>query len=312
MKKTLIIAMALLIPFCAFAQKKGFKLVESNPTEKPKWVTEKERIDYIYVKNQEGSTLADAKGAAMKVIVDDISMSVAVNVEGEIIDKAMTTIDGDNMSFQEEYINRTVTRIAKLPAIQGVTIQKADVYYERYYNKKSGEEYYLVSLRYPYSEFDRRDLIEAYNAQEKAINDDIKKYNDEVETVTSIEDISKNITCLNGIKKELEDTDTRIHKINSIINLYNDICKSIIIEVVENNPEHMAVRMVYKNRTITTSQKPSISSSCAKDFDVRYEKGICHINFDSYDCYEQDEPTIKIVFKACSSKPSKQIRIKFR
>ena len=311
MRKLLIIAMAMMLPLCTVAQKKGFKLVESNPKEKPKWVTENERIDYIYVKGQESATLADAKGAAMKIIVDDISQSVAVKVEGEIVDNTVIKIDGDRSEFTEEYINRTKTKLAKMPAIQGVTIQKADVYYERYYNKKNGEEYYVVYLRYPFTEFERRDLINAYNAHEKAINDQIAQYKDELETVSSIEDIRKNISSLTGLAKEVGDDDPRVHQINTIVGLYNDIYKSIIVEVVENRPGHMAVRLVYKGHLMTTSQKPNISSDCVTGFDVKYVNGVCHVDFDSEYCYQQDDPTVKITFKAGNYKPGKEVRIKF-
>jgi len=311
MRKIFLIAFALMLPLCSVAQKKGFKMTESNPNEKPKWVTEKERMDYIYVMNQEGATLADAKGLAMKAVVDEISQSVAVNVEGEIIDNAMISINNDQSEYRQEYINRTKTRLAKMPAIQGITIQKADVYYERYYNKKTGDEYYVVYLRYPFSEFERRSLIEAYDKHEKAINDKIVMYADAVETVSSIEDINKNIASLTGLAKELDAVDTRNHRINTIIGLYNDIFKSLIIEVVENKPNHMAVRLVYKGRMISTSQKPKFASDCAMDFNTKYVNGICHFDFDSGYCYAQDDPEVKITFVAGSNKVSKQIRIKF-
>ncbi len=311
MRKLFIITLAMLLPVCAFAQKKGFKLVETNLTEKPKWVTERERPDYIYVKGQEGLNLADAKAAAMKIVVDDISQSVAVMVEGEIIDKTVMSVYGDKSEYKQEYINNTKTKLAKMPAIQGIAIQKADVYYEHFYNKKTGEEYYMVYLRYPFSEFERRDLIDAYNAKEKAIDDKIKLYDDEVETVGSIEDINKNLALLSGLKNELGEEDTRIHQINTIMNLYNDIFKSIMIEIVENRPGHVAVRLVYKGRMITTSQRPVFSSTCAVGFDVRYIDGVCHVDFDNQYCYPQDEPTLKIRFRAGNSTPNKKIRIKF-
>ena len=311
MKKILIIALVMLLPVCMMAQKKGFKLAEANPTEKPKWVTDKENIDYIYVKGQEGATLADAKGAAMKGVVDEISQSVAVKVEGEIIDNAIMRVNNDQSEFQQEYINKTKTKLAKMPAIQGIAIQNADVYYERYYNKKSGEEYFVVYLRYPFSQFERRDLINAYNEQERLINEKIKTYMDAVETVSSIEEMTTNVALLNGLKKELDEEDSRINTITTAVNLYYDAYKSIIVEVVENRPGHMAVRLVYKGRQIITSQKPTISSDCANGFDVKYVDGVCHVDFDSSYCYPQDDPEIKISFRAGNYKAAKQIRIKF-
>ena len=99
MKKVLIIALALMMPLCMIAQKKGYKLVESNPAQKPKWVTDKENVEYIYVKGQEGATLADAKGLAMKGVVDEISQSVAVKVEGEIVDNSVMIVNNNQSDY---------------------------------------------------------------------------------------------------------------------------------------------------------------------------------------------------------------------
>ena len=312
MKRFLIIAFVLLIPFCSIAQKKGFKMVESNPSEKPKWVTEKERKEYIYVKGQEDTNLADAKNGALKVVVDDISQSVAVTVVGEIIDNSGIIIHGDKAEYEQILINNTKTILAKMPALQGIALQKADVYYERYYKKKTGEEYYRVYVKYPFSEFERRDLIDAYNAWVEEIKNRIKQYEDEVETVGSIENINKNISMLNGLKNEVGEESIQVHQINTVIELYNNIFKSIIIEQVVNVPNHIAVRMVYDGRVITTSQKPKITSACAVGFDVKYIGDVCHIYFDSQYCYAQDEPTVKVSFKAGNNRPSKEIRIKFK
>ena len=93
--------------------------------------------------------------------------------------------------------------------------------------------------------------------------------------------------------------------------MYEGIYKSLIVEVVENRPGHVAARLVYEGRTITTAQKPSVSSSCAVGFDVKYVGGVCHVDFDSDYCYPQDDPTVKISFRAGNYKPSKEIRIKF-
>lgn len=310
MRRFLIIALISLLPICGMAQRKGFKLVEKNPTEKPKWLNEVEREDYIYVKGVEAATLPDAKGLAMINVIDQIAQSVAVKISGEIVNDATTTTVNDKSEFKETYVSKTKTKIAKMKALQGFSIQNADIYYEHYYCKKQGETYYSVSLRYPFSAFERRVLIDDYNKQEKAINDTIDYYNNAVETVSSIEEINNNITILKGIKKELEEDDSRVERINTIINLYNNIFKSTIIEVAENKPGRVVVKMVYDGRVITTSQKPQILSNCAQSFDVKYYKDLCYVTFDSCYCYSQDDNEIKITFKAGVSKIQKRIKIK--
>lgn len=311
-KRLLIILVVVLVPLCAVAQKKGFKRVECVPKQKPAWVTEAERKDYYYIQNQEGATLTEAKNIAMTEVLNSICRSVAVTVTGVMIDEGTVDVVGDEQVFRESFTSRTQTKIAKLPAIQGISDQKADVYYEHYYKKKTGEEYYVVCLRYPFNEFERRDLLDAYNKQEQFINDEIDRYDDEVEVVGSVEAINKNISGLNLLKKELIDDDSRVERINAIIKLYTDILKSLTVELMENRPGFMSVRLTYKGKVITTSRKPKVTSDCANDFDVRYDKDKWTVAFNSEYCYEQDDPTVKIVFTAGNSKPTKQVRIKFR
>ena len=365
MKKIFIIAMILLIPFCSVAQRKNFKLMESVPKEKPKWMSEKERGDsYIYIKGVEENTLSDAKNAAIQMVAEEIAQSVAVVVSGEVINTSGFKYNGNKDEFEAEMIRKTKLKLAKLPALQGLTIAKADVYYERYYCRKTGEEYYRIFVKYPFNDFERHDLLNAYNQKEKDLTDKVaayeaeyettddvenidkniikvkallkefdeedsryiqckalikmyrnKKlaiYNDEYETVSSIEDIDKNIIKINAFMKELGEDDPIYTNCKALIEMYKKMCKAIIVEVVENSPGHMAVRLVYDGRMITTSQKPKIKTDCASNLNIQYKDGICHLTFTTEYCYEQDEPTNKFTFKACDATITKELRIKFR
>lgn len=309
--KKLVVILAIMLPLVATAQRKGFKLVESVPSSEPKWVSAREHPDFIYVMGQEGTTLADAKNAAMQSVLSDIAMSVAVNVNGDITDRSVINVSGDKVTFEESVVNNIKTKIAKIPAIQGIAIQKADVFYKRFYKKKTGEEYYVLYMRYPFNEFERRDLIKAYNQMEKEIDDKIAKYAEDIDDIKSVEDIKTSITALAGIKKELSDDDSRINQINTIIGMYNDVYNSIMIDVVDNIPGSVVVRLVYDNHIIETSQKPRVNSDCATDFDIRTNNGLWFIGYDSRFCYPQDGPTINVVFKAGAKNISKQIRIQF-
>lgn len=314
MKRILVILFALILPLCATAQKKGYKLnKEKSSKTKPAWVTDDQNLrDYLYVTGNEANNLEEAKNAALLYVVEDIAHSVAVIIESEVEEVTVFENDADRQRFRQEYTDKTKTKVAKMPALQGITIQNADIYYECYYSRKLGDEYYKLYMRYPFTVFERQEVIDAFNKQEEIINNKIKTLEDELEMVSSIEEITTNYQKLNSLKKELGDGDTRTNRINAILNLYNNICSSILIDVVENSPGHMVVRLVYDGRLIRTTQRPKASSTCAGAFDFKYENGLCHLYFDSEYCYPQDDPTIKIVFNSGNGKPiSKQIRIKF-
>lgn len=311
--RRLFVILAVLLPFAVNAQKKGFKVVETVPTSQPKWVSAKESPDFIYVMGQEGATLSEAKNAALQCVLSDIAMSIAVNVKGEITDSSIFNVSDDNVKFEQTVVDNIKTKIAKIPAIQGITLQKADLFYKRCYNKRSGEEYYIIYVRYPFNEFERRDLIDEYNRMEKAIDNKIKTYMDSVGDVYSLEDIKFAISRLNDLKKELGEDDRRINDINAVIGMYSDIYNSIMIDVVENVPGRIMLRLIYVNvnRTMATTQKPKVSSECATDFDINCIDGVFVVRYDSRYCYQQDLPTVDVNFKVGSKNLSKQIRIQF-
>ena len=59
-----------------------------------------------------------------------------------------------------------------MPALQGFSITKANIYWERYINKKTKETCYDYYMLYPFSPEELQELIDEYNAQEEAINDE--------------------------------------------------------------------------------------------------------------------------------------------
>lgn len=309
--KKLIVILAIMLPLVATAQRKGFKLVETVPSSEPKWVGAREHPDFIYVMGQEGATLAEAKNAALQGVLGDIAMSVAVNVNGDITNQSVINVVGDKVTYEESVVNNIKTKIARMPAIQGIAVQKADVFYKRFYNKKTGEEYYVLYMRYPFNEFERRDLITAYNQMEKEIDEKIAKYIEDVDNVESVEDVKTSISGLISLKKELSEDDPRINQISTVVGMYNDIYNAIMMDVVESVPGKVAVRLLYNDRLIETSQKPRVSSDCATDFDISTENGLWYIGYDSRFCYQQDYPTINVVFKVGSKNLTKHIRIQF-
>lgn len=310
MRKIFVIALALILPMCACAQKKGFKLAEKSG-DKPEWVNKGSVKNYIIVQSEK-PTLQEAKADVMEKVRAEIAASVATNVQRTVNTYSSKDIEGDVTTTNKRMSIESKSKIAKMPAIQGVSITKADTYHEFFKNKKTGETYYNLYAKYPFSEFDLMDLVAAYEKHEKEIDDQIKNYEEGLNNIENVEHIDSSITALGALSKELGEEDSRIEKINGIVNRYIKIYDNISVEIVENTPGKAVVKLVYDGKTVTTSQKPRVSSNCADQFDTKNKGDKIVVNYKSEYCYAQDDNYIEIRFKFGSKYVKKQVFFKLK
>ena len=295
MRKLLIIAFAMIFPLCACAQKKGFKLVEKSGN-KPEWVGQGSVKGYIIVQSDK-ATLEAAKSDAMQKVRAEIAESVATNVQRTIDSYSQRTIVDGNSTTNSTISIESTSKIAKMPAIQGVSITKAETYQELYKNKKTGEQYYNLYVKYPFSNFDLVELVTAYEKHEKEINDKIAGYEDGLDNIETVEQIDDAITALGALTKELGTDDSRYFKVEGIINRYIGIYDNINIVIVDNTTGKLTIKLVYDGKTIATSQKPRVSSNCATQFNVNNVDDKLVINYNSEYCYSQDDNYIEVRFR---------------
>ena len=295
MKKILIIALSLMLPLCTFAQKKGFKLVEKSG-EKPEWVGKGSVKDFIIVQSDK-PTIDEAKADAMQKVRAEIASSVATNVMRTVNSYTQKTIEDGNATTNATMSIESTSKIAKMPAIQGVSITKAETYQELFKNKKTGEEYYNLYVKYPFSQFDLVELVTAYEKHEKEIDNQIAEYEDGLDNIESVEQIDAAIIALGALSKELGSDDARVDRISGISNRYIAIYENIIIDIVNNVKGQLTVRLVYNGKTVATSQKPRVSSNCAAQFNVKNDDNNVIINYNADYCYDQDDNYIEIRFR---------------
>ena len=300
--KRLAIILALLFPLCLVAQQKGFKLVEKSEKSKPKWTSSAKTPGYIFKVIKEAATLDDAESMAKTYLLSEIASSVAVRITQETTNDVDWTVSEEkgkvsHDQYVESVKSKTVTKVAKMPAIQGISIAKAKIYWERYYNKKTKIEYYDYYMMYPFSNLDLIELTEAYNAQEKAIDDKIQSLENGLTDIQSVEDIDNAVYELNALIKQLDSDDNRMYDIQSIVSKYKKIYESIELEVLSNTKESIVFQLNYNGKQITTAQLPKVKSNCAdkimpKNLGDRFE-----ISFDCFNCYKQDNNYLEIQFR---------------
>lgn len=310
MNKLLVLLLISILPLCSFAQKKGFKLVDKS-SDKPEWVTKGSVKGFIIVQSDK-PTLEQAKTDAMQKVRAEIAESVATNVQRTVNSYSQKTIENGNSSLNKTLTIESVSKIANMPAIQGVSITKADTYHEIYRNKKTGESYCLLYVKYPFSQFDLVELVSAYESHEKEIDDRIQAFEDGLETLESVDDVDKSIVGLSSLSKELGEGDFRIEKINGLIKRYNHVYECIVVEVVSNIPGRLVVKLVYDGKSITTSQMPRLSSNCANQFSSRPYGDNIVIEYNSDYCYSQDDNFIDLRFKFGAKFVKKQVSFKLK
>ena len=308
--KSLFLILFMFVQFVCFSQK-SYKLVEQSSKEKPSWTKSSDPYLFQAIKVP---TLEDAKNMVKSDLLAQIASSVASTISADVTVHKDEKIKDNTNEYTESVEIVINTKVAKMPALQGISLDKANIYWERYVDKKTKETCYDYYMLYPFSTFELQELISAYNAQEKAINDKIDNYKEALENIDNIDVLVENISQMERMKKEFADDNDRCNKLNEIIRLYEKIVKNIYVEVVENyNSNHtgtLVVQLKHDGRVMKTKTLPNLKGACARDFTKKHDDDKIVITFNTYDCYEQDDNYVEVRFSFGKAKLNNKICIK--
>ena len=300
MKKNLIILLLTVLPLIGFAQKE-YKLVEQSPKNKPSWLTNGNTFGAFLIQANKVATLEEAQNNVMASLMSQVASSIAVQVVGEIeknIDWTVVELEGKTREqYLEQVKNNTTLKIAKLPALQGFSITKAEIYWEKYQHKKTKEYCYDYYILYPFSSYELEELIAEYNAQEKAINDKIDNFRTSLEDIESVDAMLENINEMKSMFKEYGEEDAaKYNKLKNNISLYENLISNIYIDVLENANGKLVVQLKYDEKILKTKSLPQLKGNCARDFTKKHNGNVIEIGFNTFDCYEQDDNYVEIKF----------------
>ena len=317
MRKNIIILILSFLPFLSMSQKE-YKLVEQSPKDKPAWITEGTHRGVFMVQANKMATLDEAQSAVMLSLLNNIASSISVVVMGETVDKINWEVVELNGKTKEEYIQNITTnttlKISRMPALQGISLSKAEIYWERYIHKKTKESFYDYYILYPFSEFELQDLIDAYNAQEKAINDKIDNYRNILDEIDNIDVLLENISQMRAMKEEYKDDYVKYNKLETIISLYEKNIADIYINVIENSNDDnvgtIVIQLVHDEKVMNTKSLPQLKGDCARDFTKKHSGDKIVLTFNTFDCYEQDDNYVEVRFNFGKKRLVKKINIK--
>lgn len=314
MRKFVAVFLFLLLPFFAVAQKE-FKLVEQSPKEKPYWLTNGNTQGAYLIQAIKEATLEDAQTSAMSSLLNQVASSISVHVVGEIVKDIDWTVVDLAGKTQEQYIetikNNTTIKIAKMPALQGFSITKAKVYWERYMHKKTKEYCYDYYMLYPFSNAELQELIDAYNAEQESINDKIDEYAEKLDDIESIDVMLQNIKEMKQMMSEYADNDiAKYNKLKNNVSIYEKVINNTYIEVLENMDGKLVIQLVYDDKVLKTKSLPQMKGNCARDFTKKHCGNKMEITFNTFDCYEQDDNYVEIKFSFGKKRIVEKVLIK--
>ena len=300
MKKNLLILLLTVLPLIGFAQK-DYKLVEQTPKNKPSWLTNGNTFGAFLIQANKVATLEDAQNNVMASLLSQVASSIAVHVIGEIeknIDWTVVELEGKTREqYLEQVKNNTTLKIAKLPALQGFSITKAEIYWEKYQHKKTKEYCYDYYILYPFSSYELEELIAEYNAQEKAINDKIDNFRTSLDDIESVDIMLASIDEMKSMINEYGEEDpAKYNKLKNNISLYEKVIANIYIDVLENKDGKLVVQLKYDDKVLKTKSLPQLKGNCARDFTKKHNGSVIEIGFNTFDCYEQDDNYVEIKF----------------
>lgn len=303
-----ILSLLFLLPMNLCAQTK-FKLEEQSSKSRPDWLTDNNYKGAFMVQANGMASIEDAQNAVMTSLLNQIASSVAVEVTGETVSDVNWLTDNDKDVFSQNIQSSTITRIAKMPALQGISITKAHVYWEYYVNKKTNESYYDYYILYPFSMLELEELIDAYNKHEKKINDKIDGIENQLNGIEEISVALKNIDEMKLMMQGMDNGDLKYYRLKNVLKQYNKFIDDIHVEVIENNKDLIVLQLRYDERCLKATSLPKVTGDCARDFNVSNDGYNIDIQMNTFDCYAQDDNYVTARFNFGDRKLMKKILI---
>lgn len=300
MKKFTCVTLFLLAGIVAFAQPK----VVDKSGKKPSWVNGLEK-DFVIVSGS-GPTIEEAQKNALMLIKERIVLSVAENVKAKSEMKTEEANYNNSVStFLEKYSSQVTSQSGKVPYLQGISLSNANEYYwEKLYDKKTNQTVFNYHIKYPFPEFELQKLVSDFRMRDQEMTDNLNRLEEEVDTVSSIEQIEKNIDELRALQDAF--VDARADKVNVVIARYKNLYQSIELSAVENSLGMLKFVLRLGNRTISTVKKPVVKSECARITGVKNNITDWEVTYDYDNCYEDPENNIQITYRFGNATVSKK------
>lgn len=290
MKRLCLVLALVLVAQTLCAQ---MKVVEKSSKKAPSWIGVTEP-DFIIV-SAEDTTLDGAKDRCLAEIRQTIVNSVAVNISSKVVSFAKQEDDGLSTDLIRRYESHVESIAAKLPYVTGVTLDDAEIYWKRLYNKRDKSYKYELHAKYPFPILKRNGMIVEFLKQEKAQTEKLRELKANFDTFTEVEYIRQAVGELKTLHDYFVDEQRKGEAMTLMTN-YQQLYKEIQLIPYANDLGEFVYYLQLGNRRVTTARKPTFKSQFATQINVTPTADKMYkVTYDYTYCQEGDENKIEIV-----------------
>ena len=291
MKKLLVVFFLLCFSASLYAQTR----VVDKSGRKPSWVNGLE-VDYIIVVGT-GSSIQDAQRNALNMVRENIVNAVAQNVQATSEMTMEETNFNNNVTvFLEKFATTVTTTSGPVPYLQGVSLSRVDEYYwEKLEDRRTRVATYNYHIKYPFSNFELQKLVMDFRIRDRELTEQLEQTLAGIDNVSTIEDIEKGIAELRILQDYF--VDGRREKARLGMTRYRDLYNTIELVELDSQPGELSYALRFRNDFTSTSQRPQITSDCARVTGTSSEGHVVKVTYDYYNCYEDPENHLMVRYR---------------
>lgn len=289
MKRICFLILCTTITLLAAAQE---KVIESSAKKSPDWIGANGGGFFTVAATD--ATLEGAQHKCMEDIKLHIITSVAANIVSDESSFSGQINRNGVFDLLENYSSSVKTQGASLPFLTNISISRAQAtYWVKYQNKKDKSTYYKYYIKYPFSEFERRDLVDEFIRIDNTQYEKLQKVKANFDTFSSIEYIDQAIEELNPLIAYFFDN-RRSNEAKSLQTLYRKQYENISLMPMTETLGEFAYCLMLNGRMITTSKKANLKSNCSTDLKVVPSQNGYSLTYNPEYCRADEDNSVEI------------------
>lgn len=284
------------------------KIVERSAKKTPDWLGA--ATEGYIVATVRSSSLAEAQKTALTEITDRIIRAVASNVTVAQKNTMNETNTNGSIDSRDEFSYTSTIRAAGLPFLKGISLSNAaDIYWVKLRDKKTGQEYYDYSVKYPFSSLEQKRLISEFETLDADKEARLRDLENGIANIESTDEIKSSISQLEALEKYFFD-DVRLAQAKALRLRYKDLYKSLTLKTMKENRGTLVCCVMLNGRALRCPTPLKAESSCAvitgntQNADGRYI-----VSYDTRDCLADEENTITLSARIGGQKVSATVFI---
>ena len=297
---SICLALFLFTIFCAGCA--TVKVTESSVRRAPQWVFGAEHNFLIVsaeaedIETAKNKALNEVKKQMVNAISENIRTTSHTTTEELGVDDAYATV--------ELYREELATESGNVPFLSQVTLANVtDYYWEKRYDKKTKAEWYVYHLKYPFSRLNQDELIAKFEAQEAAINRQLKELEQvDFSTFSSVEQMVAQGTALRTFQSTLMENDGRRKACDRILRGYKSNVEQLTIQAVSVDREKTLYEVYLGEKKMACNIRPYLRSKCLEQMNWQVKDGVNVVTYDYSECFEDEQNYIDITITVMGKK----------